>query len=393
MIENHLVTPSSSSWASPVVLVRKEDGQHRLCIDYRKVNAVTKPDNFPLPRVIDCLDQIGKAKFISKIDLLKGYWQVPLTAKARKVSAFVTPSGSYECLVMPFGMRNAASTFQRLMCQVLHNIGGCVVYLDDIVIYSDTWEEHMVILNEVLEAINGVNLVLNLRKCEFCKSQITYLGHKIGLGEIYPKEANIRAILEFPVPENKRQAMRFIGMVGYFRRFVPNFSTIAAPITALFKKDVNFHFNNLCLESFNQLKALMVNQPVLISPDFKLPFKLAVDASDLGTGAVLLQTVNGIDHPVSYFSKKFDKHQVNYSTIENELLGLLLALQHFEIYVGNSPAPVVVYTDHNPLVFLNKFRNKNRRLTRWSLELQDFNLKIMHIKGVDNKIADALSRC
>ena len=392
MIRNRLAVPSSSPWASPVVLVKKDDGQYRLCIDYRKVNAVTKPDNFPLPRVIDCLDKIGKAQYISKIDLLKGYWQVPLTSRARKVSAFVTPSGSFECLVMPFGMHNAASTFQRLMCQLLNNIEGCVVYLDDLVIYSNTWEQHLIILNKVLEALSNANLVLNLRKCEFCKAQITYLGHQIGLGMICPKESNVKTIINFPMPQNKKQAMRFIGMVGYFRRFVPNFSDIAAPITSLFKKTTTFNFDDNCIKAFNKLKSVMTNKPILVTPDFALPFKLAVDASDLGAGSVLFQTINNQDHPVSYFSKKFDKHQVNYSTIEKELLSLLLALQHFDVYVCNSLTPVTVFTDHNPLVFLSKFRNKNKRLTRWSIELQDYNLDIKHVKGSDNKIADALSR-
>ena len=392
MVQNNLATPSGSPWASPVVLVKKEDGQDRLCIDYRKVNAVTRPDNFPLPRVIDCLDKIGKAQYISKIDLLKGYWQVPLTSRARKVSAFVTPSGSFECLVMPFGMRNAASTFQRLMCLILSNIEGCVVYLDDLVIYSDTWEQHLIILNKVLKALSNANLVLNLRKCEFCKAQITYLGHQIGLGKVCPKESKVKTIIDFPVPQNKKQAMRFIGMVGYFRRFVPNFSDIAAPITSLFKKSATFKFDNNCIKALNKLKSVMINKPILVTPDFMLPFKLAVDASDLGAGSVLFQTIDNQDHPVSYFSKKFDRHQVNYSTIEKELLSLLLSLQHFDIYVCNSPTPVTVFTDHNPLVFLNKFRNKNKRLTRWSIELQDYNLDIKHVKGSDNKIADALSR-
>ena len=392
MLDHKLATPSISPWASPVVLVKKEDNQHRLCIDYRKVNAITKPDNFPLPRVIDCLDQIGNAKFISKIDLLKGYWQVPLSEGAREVSAFVTPSGAYECLVMPFGMRNAASTFQRLMSKIINNIKGCVVYLDDLVIFSDTWEEHLDILRKILQAINDAGLVINLRKCEFCKARVTYLGHQIGLGTICPKESNIEAILEFPVPKNKKEAMRFVGMIGYFRRFIPNFSDIAAPITALFKKNVVFNFDGECMDSFNKLKSVIINRPVLYPPNFSESFSLTIDASDLGVGAVLFQNVHGVEHPVSYFSKKLNKHQVNYSTIEKELLALILALQHYEIYVGNSISPVAVFSDHNPLQFLNKFKNKNRRLTRWSLELQDYNLEIKHVKGKDNLVADALSR-
>ena len=392
MLKNGLIVPSNSPWASPILLVKKEDNSDRLCMDYRKVNSVTKSDNFPLPRVIDCLDRVGQAKYISKIDLLKGYWQVPLSKRAQKISAFVTPSGSYECKVMPFGMRNAASTFQRLMSVVLSGIDGCVVYLDDIVVFSDTLEEHLKTLEKVLTAIEEARLVINLKKCEFCQAQITYLGHKVGFGQVIPKESNIKAILDFPPPQNKKEAMRFIGMVGYFRRFVPNFSQLAAPITSLFKKRVSFSFDTNALEAFNRLKAILVNKPVLMAPDFGRPFKLAIDASDIGVGAVLMQEKGEVDHPVSYFSKKLDKSQINYSTIEKELLALVLSLRHFEVYVNNGFNPIRIYTDHNPLVYINKFKNKNKRLTRWSLELQDYDLEIFHIKGADNKVADALSR-
>ena len=169
---------------------------------------------------------------------------------------------------------------------------------------------------------------------------------------ICPKESNVSTIINFPVPTDKKQAMRFIGMVGYFRRFVPKFSDIVAPITSLFKKNVAFSFDERCREAFNKLKTIMINKPVLVTPDFEKPFKLAIDASDLGIGAVLVQTIDGIDHPVSYFSKKLDKCQVNYSTIEKELLAILLALQHFDIYVSGNPVTVIIYTVQNSVVFL-----------------------------------------
>ncbi|XP_068221744.1 uncharacterized protein [Palaemon carinicauda] len=391
MLDNGLIVPSESDWCSPIVLVKKEDGSDRLCIDFRKVNSVTKQSNFPLPRIEDCLDKIGNAKFISKLDLAKGYWQVPLSSRAQKISAFITPFGSYEPKVMAFGLRNAASTFQRLMNRVLNGIDNCVVYLDDLVIFSDTWEQHLRILAKVLSALEKAKLVLNLKKCEFGKTSITYLGHKVGLGKICPKDGNIEAIINFPIPTSKKQAMRFIGMISYFRRFVPNFSEISAPITNLFKKGRSFVFDNDCIEAFNKLKAIMIHEPVLMLPDFSKEFNLAIDASDIGIGGVLLQEVNGIKHPVAYYSKKLNKAQQNYSTIEKELLSLVSTLQHFEIYVRSGHV-LTVYTDHNPLVYLDRFKNKNKRLMRWSLELQDYDLKIVHIKGKNNVIADSLSR-
>ena len=284
-----------------------------------------------------------------------------------------------------------ACTFQRLMNHIISGIEGCIVYLDDLVIFTDSWGELLQISRKVLDAISRANLMINLRKCEFGKGNITYLGHQIGGGKVYPKEGNVKAILEFPVPENKRQAMRFIGMVGYFRRFVPNFSDIAAPITSLFEKGRSFKFDEKCMSAFAKLKSVMISRPVLETPDFREPFKIAVDASDIGVGAVLIQDINGREHPISYFSKKLDKSQLNYSTIEKDLLALVLALKHFEVYVSGLH-PVTILTDHNPLLFLNKFRNKNRRLTRWSLELQDLNIVIKYKKGTDNKVADALSR-
>ena len=391
MLDNDLIVPSESEWSSPVVLVKKEDGSDRLCIDFRKVNGVSKQTNFPLPRIEDCLDKIGNAKFISKLDLAKGYWQVPLSERARKISAFTTPFGSYEPKVMAFGLRNAACTFQKLMNKVLNGIPNCVVYLDDVVIFADTWEEHLEILEAILKALNNANLVLNLKKCEFGKTFITYLGHKVGLGNLQPKDGNIEAIRNFPIPKNKKQAMRFIGMVSYFRRFVPNFSHISAPITNLFKKGNNFDFNEECVHAFNKLKAIMIHKPILRMPDFDKGFKLAVDASDFGVGAVLLQEMDGYDLPVAYYSKKLNQAQQHYSTIEKELLGLVSALQHFEVY-AQSDSVLTILTDHNPLVYLERFRNKNKRLMRWSIELQDYNLEIVHIKGRDNVLADGLSR-
>ena len=305
MLDNNLVVKSKSSWSSLVVLVDKEDNQHRLCVDYRKVNSVTKPDNYPLPRVIDCLDAVGAATCITKLDMLKGYWQVPLTPRAREISAFVTPHGSYECLVMPFGMRNAASTFQRLMHLILHDIENCMVYLDDIVVFSASWENHLATLRKVLSAISKAHLVINLKKCEFAKAKVTYLGHNIGHGMVTPKDSYVQAINNNETPTNKR----FLGMVGYFRRFVPNFVDVAAPLNCLLKKGVTFKWSNECETAFSDLKSTLTNFPVLRTPDFEAPFMLAVDASDHGVGAVLFQRGDGsFSHPVAYFSKTLDKY-------------------------------------------------------------------------------------
>jgi len=215
----------------------------------------------------------------------------------------------------------------------------------------------------------------------------------VGHGQVTPINAKIKNIVEFPVPLNKRSLMRFLGMAGYYRKFCKNFSTITAPLTDLLSKNKKYHWSSTCQTAFERVKSLLCTDPILQAPDFNKQFKLAVDASDHGAGAVLLQDDDqGVEHPVCYFSKKFNCHQRNYSTVEKETLALVLALQHFDVYVSSAYQPVFVYTDHNPLTFLNKMKNKNRRLLNWSLLLQEYSLDIKHVRGKDNVCADALSR-
>ena len=353
----------------------------------------TKTDSFPIPRIDDCIDKVGNSKYVTKFDLLKGFWQVPLTDRAKEVSAFATPNGLYQYKVMPFGMKNSPATFQRLVNNVICGLDGCDAYIDDVIIYSDSWSDHLQRIMKFFDRLSKAKLTVNLAKTEFCHATVTFLGHLVGQGQVKPLEAKVNAISEFPVPKCKRQLMRFLGMAGYYRKFCKNFSGIAEPLTNLLKKSTKFKWNDKCQDAFDRLKAILKSAPVLLAPDFDKCFKLAVDASDVGIGAVLLQEDNnGIDHPVCYFSKKFNKHQKNYSTIEKECLALILAIQQFEVYLTSSISPIVVFSDHNPLSFLHKLKNKNQRLLRWSLLLQEFNLDIRHIKGKDNIIPDALSR-
>ena len=294
---------------------------------------------------------------------------------------------------MPFGMKNAPATFQRLVNRVIDGIDGCQAYIDDLVVYADTWDEHMKQLHKLFERLTEANLTINLIKSDFCHATVTYLGHVVGQGQIKPIRAKMEAIEQFLQPPSKKALQRFLGMAGYYRKYCPNFSVVAYPMTNLLKKTAKFVWCKSCTEAFNKIKAILMNSPVLSAPDFERQFYLAVDASDVGCGAVLTQILEDeIEHPIGYFSKKFDRHQRNYSTIEKECLGMLLALQHFEVYLNPTKYPVVVYTDHNPLTFLQRMRNKNQRLLRWSLALQEYNLQVTHIKGKDNVIADALSR-
>jgi len=250
------------------------------------------------------------------------------------------------------------------------------------------------LLHTVFERLEKATLTLNLAKCEFARATVTYLGKEVGQGQVRPVAAKVSAINEFSIPTTRRELRRFLGMAGYYRSFCRNFSSVVHPLTSLLSPSRAFVWSPECQHSFDSVKALLCSTPVLAAPDFALPFKLEVDASAVGAGAVLLQEdKNHVEHPVCYFSRKFNKHQCNYSTIEKEALALLLALQYFEVYIGSSPLPVIVYTDHNPLVFLSRMYNQNQRLMRWSLIVQNYNLEIRHKKGTENVVADALSRC
>ena len=220
------------------------------------------------------------------------------------------------------------------------------------------------------------------------------LGHIVGQGQVRPLDAKIQTIVKYPIPTSRKELARFLGMAGYYRNFCLNFSEIAAPLTNLLNKKVKFVWTDDCQLAFDKVKLLLQKSPVLKSPDYEKPFKLIIDSSDVGTGSVLVQEASdGLDHPVSYFSKKFLKYQKNYSVVEKETLGLVLALEHFDVYLGSTPFKIKVYTDHNPLTFLKTMKNKNQRLVRWSLALQEYNLEIQHIPGSENVVADALSRC
>ena len=394
MLENDIIEESQSNWSSPCILVPNHEGGFRFCTDFRKVNDKTKSDSFPIPRIADCIDQIGNAKFVSTFDMLKGYWQVPLTLRAREISAFVTPSGLYQYKVMPFGMKNAPATFQRMVNKLVRDIDGCEGYIDDVVIFSDNWSDHIRQIKSFFQIMREAKLTINLMKSEFGKATVKYLGHIVGQGQVRPLDAKIQTIVKYPIPTSRKELARFLGMAGYYRNFCLNFSEIAAPLTNLLSKKVKFVWTDDCQMAFDKVKLLLQKSPVLKSPDYEKPFKLIIDSSDVGTGSVLVQEASdGLDHPVSYFSKKFLKYQKNYSVVEKETLGLVLALEHFDVYLGSTPFKIKVYTDHNPLTFLKTMKNKNQRLVRWSLALQEYNLEIQHIPGSENVVADALSRC
>lgn len=249
---------------------------------------MTKADSFPLPRIEDCVDRVGSSRYVTKLDLLKGYWQVPLTPRASEISAFVMPDAFMQYSVMAFGMRNTPATFQRLIQTVLSEVQNCEVYLDDVVVYSMSWDDHLRTLDLVLKRLADASLTLNLSKCEFAKAVVTYLGKLVGRGQVKPVNAKIEAIAEFPSPTNKRELRRFLGMAGYYRGFCKNFATVVASLTDLLSTERKFLWSKECESAFCSAKDLLCNAPILSAPN--LLFSLQVDASARGAGAVLMQT-------------------------------------------------------------------------------------------------------
>ena len=386
-----VIEDSSSPWSSPIVLIPKQDGSWRFCVDYRKVNSVTVADAFPLPRIDDLIDRIGSARFLTKIDLSRGYWQVPLDEESAPVSAFVTPFGLFQWKYMPFGLCNAPATFQKLVAKVIAGLEQFVgAYLDDIIIFSNTWSDHIKHIKSVLQRIQNAGLTIKRSKCVFASASVEYLGHVVGLNKVQPRQIKVEAILHFPQPRDRKQLRSFLGAAGYYRRFIPHFAQLSVALTDMLRKGSRFVWSEDAQKAFLDLKSRLASQPILRPPDFKLPFALAVDASDRAVGGFLFQVVDGVEHPLCFYSKRLNIHQQRYSTVEKEAFALISTTRAFSVYFGTQP--VVVYTDHSPLQFLHKMANCNQKLLRWSLELAQYNLQIRHRPGSKNLIPDLLSR-
>ena len=334
MLKDGIIEPSRSEWSFPLVIVKKSDGSLRLCVDYRRLNQISEFDAYPMPRVEDIIDRIGRSQFISTMDLTRGYWQVPVAVEDKPKTAFVTPFGLFQYNVMPFGLKGAPATFQRLMDRVLHGLEFAGVYIDDLIIFSETLEEHLTHLKTILDKLKEAGLTAKATKCTFGASHCTYLGHIVGSGFVKPIESKTAAIESFKVPQTKKDLLTFLGMAGYYRRFIHDYSAIAAPLTDLTKKSQpsKISWTPECDTAFKELKKLLSSSPILRSPDFNTPFMLQTDASDLGIGAVLSQkTENGEEHPVAYWSRKLLPRERRYSTIEKECLAIKLAVQAFQV--------------------------------------------------------------
>lgn len=301
MLELGIIEVSCSEWCSPIVLVPKKDGSLRFCIDFRYLNAVSSFDPYPMPRVDDLVEKVGRAQYITTLDLSKGYWQLALAPEARELTTFKTPFRMYHFKVMPFGLHGAPATFQRLIDHVLRDVGDfSAAYLDDVVVFSQSWEEHKFHLQQVLQRIRAAGLTINPHKCAVAQREVAYLGYVIGFGKIKPQLGKVEAIHSFPVPTTKRKVRSFLGLVGWYRKFVPHFPDRSVVLNDLTKASApsKVRWTEECDRAFKDLKDAICAHSVLHSPDFDKPFTLQTDASGVGLGAVLLQEVEGERRPV-----------------------------------------------------------------------------------------------
>ena len=393
LLAEGLIRESTSPWSFPVTLVPKKDGSKRLCIDYRKLNIITIDDKQPLPHILQVVDHLHNAKYFSTLDIASGYWHVAMHPDDIEKTAFVTDDGHFEWLVMPFGLKNAPSTFQRVVQKVLGNLlwHGCINYLDDIIIYSTTFEEHLSLLEEVFTRLRTANVKLKISKCHFAKQEVEYLGHIIGYNTIMPHPNKLKAVQEFPQPQSVQQLQRFLGLTGWYRRFIPNYSRHAYPLTQLLKKKQSFIWSDAQQNSFNTLKEKLTSRPVLAIFNPSNPCELHTDACKIGIGAILSQKdENGHDHVIAYYSRKLNPHEQNYHTSEQECLAVVDAIEHFHVYLQGVSFTVI--SDHAALQWLFNFSKPTGRLYRWSVKLSSYSFKVIHRKGVNHKHADALSR-
>ena len=400
MQEAGVIQPSSSPWASPVVMVRKRDGTHRFCVDYRELNSVTKADTFPLPRIDDLLDQLGAARYFSTLDLASGYWQIRMHPNLIEKTAFVTPQGLHEFWVMPFGLTNAPGVFQRLMERVLAGLNPedgpdfVVVYIDDVLVISRTLDDHLEHLRCVIQRIHDAGLKLKPSKCRFIRDEVEYLGHLITPQGLKTNSRLTAAITEFPRPRNLPEVRRFLGLSSYYRRFVPNFSKIASPLQALTRKGAEFIWTSEREASFQTLKEKLVSAPVLAYPSFEKTFVLETDASVVGIGAVLSQQQeDGLLHPIAYASRSLTSSERNYAITELETLAVVWAITHFIPYLYGHE--VTVYTDHTAVKAVLETPNPTGKIARWWTKVYGSGVKGVTIRyrpGRQNGRADALSR-
>lgn len=381
-----------SPWNNPLVAVKKKTGMYRVCLDARYLNSIMVNEGHPIPQISSIISNLSGCQYISSIDLKDAFWQMPLEQSSRPLTAFTVPGrGHFQFKVVPFGLCTASQALSRLMTHLFADLEPHVFhYLDDIIICSRTFEDHLKMLREVAIRLRKANLTISQHKSKFCREEIKYLGYVLNENGWKVDADKVACIVDFPRPQSKREVQRFLGLCNWYRRFIENFSGIAVPLTELTKAKTKFRWTTQAEDAFVKLKSMLVSAPVLAMPDYSQPFSIACDASDVAIGAVLTQEIDGAEHPIGYFSQKLSASERNYSVTERECLAVIRAIEKFRGYIEG--IRFTVYCDHSALSYLRSIKNPTALMCRWILRLNSFDFEIKYRKGTHNVVPDALSR-
>lgn len=393
MLDLGVIERSDSGWSSPVLMVPKENGEYRFCVDFRKLNKVTEKCAYPLPYMNSILDRLGKARYLTSLDIKSAYWQIKMDEQSKKYTAFTIPGrGLFHFNRMPFGLTNAPATFQALVDKIFgpELEPYLFKYLDDLIIVTPDFETHIEVLSETFKRLLKAGLTLNREKCRFCRDELKYIGYVVNRFGLSVDPEKVSAIVNMPTPKTPRQVRSVIGMISFYRRFIPNLSAMISPLTALTKKNTKFQWTPECEKSFQNVKNALITAPILDRPDFNCPFVLQCDASSYGLGCVLTQIIDGKEHVICYLSRALTKNELKFSVTEKELLCVLWACEKLRCYIEGTRFTVI--TDHHSLIWLNNLKNPQGRLGRWALRLQQFDMEVVHRPGKNHVVPDCLSR-
>ena len=394
-LKKGFIRPSESPAGYPVLFQKKKDGTLRLCVDYKKLNEVTVRNSYPLPLIPNIIEKIKGANYFTKLDLRSAYNLVRIRKGDEYKTAFRTKYGHYEYLVMPFGLRNAPATFQSFINSVLRPYleKFVILYLDDILIFSKSLDEHHEHVRTVLKTLLENNLYAKLKKCEFDQPKVEFLGHVISGKGIATDPKKIEAVRDWPTPTCVKDVQRFVGLCNYYRRFIENFASIAKPLHNLTRKNYKFNWDQACNNAFLELKNRLTSSPILLHPDNQKPFIVECDASNYAIGAILSQKdENGKLHPVAYYSRSLNNSELNYSITEKELLAIKAAFSNWRHLLLGAKYQITVYTDHKNLLYTLGGKVGNQRQHRWHLFFQEYNFQLIYRQGRKNGKPDSLSR-